>query len=94
MDEPPKKSTARDVVEKGVAGAIGAVPVAGAPLAAAFALAIGYAYNRRMQTWFDDVAQAITDLQEETGWSLDDLIEDDSFLDAVAVATRAAQATH
>ncbi len=85
MEKPPSKSTAREIVEKGVEGAVGAIPVTGSPLAAAFPLAIGYAYNRRMQAWFDEVAQAIADLQEETGCSLDDLVEDDSFLDAVAV---------
>lgn len=41
MDKPPKKSATREVVEAGVAGAVGMLPVAGSPLAAAFQLAIG-----------------------------------------------------
>jgi hypothetical protein len=96
MDVPqPKKSAGREIAEKVVEGAIGAVPVAGSPLAALFGLAIGWSYNRRVQEWLDELAEAVKELQERTdGLSFEDLAEDEVFVDAVVNASRAAQATH
>jgi hypothetical protein len=94
MEKPPSKSTAREVTEAAIVGSVGAVPVAGSPLAAAFALALGWSYNRRMTAWLEDLAEAVDELQEQGAATLEDLVHDDVFLDAVALATRAAQATH
>ncbi len=94
MDKPPSKSTAREVTEAAIVGGVGAVPVAGSPLAAAFALALGWSYNRRMTAWLEDLAEAVDELQQQGTATLEDLVDDDVFLDAVALATRAAQATH
>ena len=64
-------------------------------MAVAFATAMGLAYNRRMSAWFDDVAEAITELQDRSDdWPpLEDLADNDAFVDAVVAATRAAQGT-
>lgn len=95
MDKAPKKSAGREVVEAVVEGAARIVPVAGGPLAVAFALAMGWTYNRRMTQWLDDLADAVSDLQERTdGLSFQTLANDEGFVDAVVAATRAAQATH
>ncbi len=94
MDKPPSKSTAREITEAAVVGGVGAVPVVGSPLAAAFALALGWSYNRRMTAWLEDLAEAVDELQQQGTATLEDLVDDDVFLDAVALATRAAQATH
>ena len=94
MEKPPKKSTAREITENVVEGAVGLVPFAGGGLAVAFAYAMGYAYNKRMQGWFDQVAEALTEHEERLdGLSFEDLAQDDGFVDAVIAATRAAQAT-
>jgi hypothetical protein len=95
VDKPPKKSTSRELVERTVEGAAGMIPVAGNPLAVALAVAMGWTYNRRLTQWMEDLAEAVTELQERTiGLSLEELAEDDAFADAVIAATRAAQATH
>lgn len=96
MDAPPEKSTAREIVEGAIEGAVGMVPIAGNPLAVAFAMSMGWAYNKRMQAWHRDLAEAVTELQQAVeGWpSFDELAEDDVFVDAVIHASRAAQATH
>lgn len=95
MEMPPKKSTGREAVENVVVGAAGMVPVAGNPLAVALAVAMGWTYNRRMTKWMEDLAEAVTELQERTdGLSFDELTQDEAFVDAVVAATRAAQATH
>lgn len=90
MQKPPGKSTAREVTEKLVEGGVGMVPVVGSPLAAAFALAMGWSYNRRMDSWLQELAEAVNKLEGR----LEDLADDDVFVDAVVNASRAAQATH
>ncbi|MEV6527448.1 hypothetical protein AB0M43_36540 [Longispora sp. NPDC051575] len=96
VDKPPKKATGREVVEYIVEGAVGMVPVVGNPMAVAFAVAMGWTYNRRMRDWLEELAEAVSELQEErtTPLTFEELAEDDRFVDAVVAATRAAQATH
>ncbi len=94
MEKPPSKTTAREITEAAIVGGVGAVPVAGSPLAAAFALALGWSYNRRMTAWLEDLAEAVDELQQQGIATVEELVHDEVFLDAVALATRAAQATH
>jgi len=96
VDAPPDRSTAREIIEGVVEAAAGLVPIAGGPMGVALQMAMGWAYNKRMQAWLQDVAEAITELQSTVeGWPLfDQLAEDDVFVDAVIHASRAAQATH
>jgi hypothetical protein len=95
VEKQPKKSTAREITERVVEGAVGMVPIAGNPLAVAFATTVGWSFNRRMTAWFDDLAEAVSELQERSDrLSFDKLAEDEGFVDAVVAATRAAQATH
>jgi len=95
MQTPPKKSTAREVTEKTIEGGAGMIPLVGSAIAAAFTYAVGYAFNNRMQQWYDDVASAIQELQDrEEGLDFDQLADDPVFVDAVVHATRAAQGTH
>jgi hypothetical protein len=96
VQKPPETSTARELTEHAITAAAGAVPVVGSPLAVAFAVAMGWTYNKRMREWLDDLAEAVHELQgraEHTS-GFDELAEDDVFVDAVINATRAAQATH
>lgn len=95
MRKPPKKSTGREIVDATVQGAAGMVPVVGDPLAVAFAVAMGWTYNKRMAQWLEELAAAVTELQDEPNRrSFEDLADDPVFADAVINATRAAQATH
>lgn len=96
MDKPPKKSTTRELVEHGVVGAAGMVPVAGSPLAAAFQLAIGWKFGKRQADWLDQLAEAVDELQRQADEmvTFDDLADNEAFMDAVVTATRAAHATH
>lgn len=96
MERPPNKSTAREIVEAAVEGGVGMVPIAGSPIAVAFAVAMGWTHNRRMQAWLDDLATAVDDLQHQMDepLSFEELADNDTFVDAVIAGTRAAQATH
>lgn len=68
------------------------VPIAGSTLAVAFSVAMGWAYNKRMQAWFETVAEAISELQGST-IDFEAIAEDDRFVDAVVAASKAAQGT-
>lgn len=72
------------------------VPIVGSPVAVAFAVAMGWTYNKRMTAWLDGLAEAVDDLQNQMDApiSFEDLADDPVFVDAVVHATRVAQATH
>jgi hypothetical protein len=95
VEKPPKKSTARELVQRAVEGAANVVPVVGGPLAVTLSTAMNWKYTRRLDAWMEDLAEAITDLQNrDDGLSFEELADDDAFADAVITAARAAQATH
>lgn len=95
MENPPSKSTGREIAEKAAEGALNMVPVVGSALALAFTYAVGYQHNQRLQRWMEDVAAALDDIQGRPQTpNFDELAEDPVFLDAIVHATRAAQATH
>lgn len=95
VEMPPRKTTAREVTEALIEGSAGMVPVVGNPLAVAFAVALGWSYSRRMNSWLEELAIAVTELQEKSGvCDYDELAENEAFVDAVVAATRASQATH
>jgi hypothetical protein len=95
MERPPAKKASRELLEKVVEGGVSMIPIAGGPVAVAFAYAIGRAHGRRMQSWLENLADDVAELQtREGGLDFDTLAEDDRFIDAVVSATRAAQATH
>lgn len=96
MRERPQKSVSRELVETGAEAGINMLPVVGSAMAVAFAYAVNYSFNKRLNLWFDDLAAAVDDLQQrmDEPIAFDDLAEDETFVDAVINATRAAQATH
>jgi hypothetical protein len=59
MQTPPEKTTARELTEQAVIAGAGMVPVAGSPLAVAFAVAMGWSYNKRMRARLEDLAEAV-----------------------------------
>jgi hypothetical protein len=95
MHDPPEKSAARELTEQAVIAGAGMIPVAGSPIAVAFAVAMGWAYNKRMRAWLEDLAGAVSELEgaSANALSFDDLADNEVFTDAVVNATRAAQAT-
>jgi len=95
VEKPPRKSTAREVTEKAVEASLSAVPIAGGPLALAFGAVMGWAYSRRMELWLDELAEAVSELQDQVeSLDFDALSQDEDFVDAVVHATRAAEGAH
>lgn len=93
MPTPPRKSDARELVEATTAGAIGSVPVVGGVAAGLFTFLVTFGYNRRLQEWMDEISADVQHLLDEQGLTMEDLAEDEAFLDAVIDATRVATAT-
>ena len=89
--ERPKKSTGREVVEAAVAGGVGSVPVVGSIVAAGLTFAMTVAHNRRMDAWFDSLAERLDALEDRPSW--DELADDDEFVDVVIAASRIASTT-
>lgn len=95
VDPLPSKSASREIAEKAVEAGLSAIPLAGGPAAIAFAYAIGRSYNRRLQAWLTQLAEAVDDLITQVeDLDIETLAENEDFLDAVATATRAAERTH
>lgn len=94
MRQPLKKSAGREVVQAVVEGALGAIPIAGSPLAVSFVTAVDWRFNKRTLEWMEDLAAAVDELQVGRNASFENLAENEAFVDAVINATRAAQATH
>lgn len=95
MEKPPSKSTGREVTEKAIEAGLNLVPLAGGPLGVAFAYAVSFTYNRRMNQWLEGLAEAVDELAAEVdGLNLEDLAANDNFVDAVAAATQSAARTH
>jgi len=84
------------LVETGAEAGINMLPVVGSTMAVAFAYAVNYSFNKRLNHWFDELAAAVDDLQQQMDEPLafEDLAQNETFVDAVINATRAAQATH
>jgi hypothetical protein len=96
MPQPPRKATSREIAEKVGEAALNLVPLVGGSMAVAFTAALGVGYNRRWMAWAENVAECITEMQDVVeGWPpFEELVKNDAFLDAVANAGRAVQATH
>jgi hypothetical protein len=91
--KPPANSTAREIVERTVEASISAVPLAGGPLAVAFAAAFGYRLSRRRDRWLEELAEVVRRLSEQ-GLDPETLADNDLFVDAVVSTTRIIEHTH
>jgi hypothetical protein len=94
VSEPPEKGTRRQIGEAAVEAAVSAVPIAGGPLAVVWVQWAGAAYAKRKQEWEREIASAVQDLIDKVDdLAPERLVENVSFLDAVAFATTAAVTT-
>lgn len=92
-DKSPNKSSG-DYIHSIVNASLGAVPIAGTFLSELFLNVIMPPYEKRKEEWMINVANRIEELDLQiAGFKIDDLKENEVFLDAVLVATKAAIAT-
>ena len=92
---PPEKSTTREITDTAVEVGLSLVPVVGGAFATAWAAAVGHAYSERLNDWLADLAAAVEEATRDIAeLDLTTIASNPLFLDAVAKATRAAEATH
>ncbi|QDV56248.1 hypothetical protein [Rosistilla oblonga] len=69
---------------------VGSIPLAGAAATELFQKLIAPPLEKRRQEWMESVAEGLRQLEEQQRLSLDDLSENDTFIDAVMSASQAA----
>lgn len=82
----------RDVLHTGVTVALGAVPFAG--LGELFKATIMPPLEKRRDQWMQSVGEAIKQLQEKKGMSMEALRDNEEFVSLLTEASRAAIGTH
>lgn len=94
MKKLPEKSSARALVDTGAAMAISAIPLVGGAFSIAFQEVMGRAYKEQLNVWLNSLANGLEELIERVdGLTLDNLAENENFLDAVSAATFVATRT-
>ncbi len=86
----PPKSTKLDFAHSAAKAALSLVPVA----SEVFAMAVSAPLERRRRKWEEEVSEAIADLSQKIGCPIDNLAEDEVFVDCVAKATLIAIRNH
>jgi hypothetical protein len=83
-----------DAAHAFVRAALSAVPVVGGPAVELFSAVITPPLQRRLQEWMHDVARAIDDLERSGIVSLDQIAQNEVFIDTLLHASQAALRTH
>lgn len=95
MEMPPNRKLTSELMELAGTAVLGAVPLLGSPLGAGFAYAMSLPFNRRQQRWLEDIAQALTNVEEQlAGLTFERLAADDGFVDTFIAATCAVASTN
>lgn len=92
---PPGKSAGRKIVERAAEAALGSVPLVGAALAVTLVTTLNWRLEERREKWFTELAGGVEELRQRMdGLSLESLVGNDVFTDAVVMATRTVEHTH
>jgi hypothetical protein len=92
---PPGRSTGQEIVERVTEAALGSVPLVGNALAVTFVTALGWRLEQRREKWFTELAEGVEELRQRVdGLNLEDLADNDLFIDAVVNASRTVEHTH
>ena len=86
----PPKSTKLDFAHSAAKAALSLVPVA----SEIFAMAVSAPLERRRRKWEEEVSESIADLSQKIGCPIDQLAENEIFVDCVAKATLIAIRNH
>ncbi|HEY2906421.1 MAG TPA: hypothetical protein VGJ29_11030 [Vicinamibacterales bacterium] len=89
----PDKKTSGDHVLAAARGALGAIPFGGAAATEVLSYVFTPPLLERQREWFDDLGERVARLESERGITLDQLRDNQAFLDAVATATQSALRT-
>jgi hypothetical protein len=91
---PPHNSAAREIVTRAAEAGLSSIPGFGSALAVAFVTAVSWRLEQRREEWFTELAEGVEELREQLGGlSLETLLSDGRFTDAVVSATRTVEHT-
>ncbi len=86
---PPSHDKRREIAQTGAEMIASLVPVVGGTIAVALAAALGHTLNKRRESWFTELAEAVEELRDRfDGFDPESLADNDAFVDAVMTATR------
>lgn len=88
---PDEKTGRRVVTDVALEAGSAAIPFVGGSLAVILAHAFSRSYEKRLRAWMEELAEAVQELYDSEGVDIEALAEDETFLDAVATATRIAE---
>lgn len=92
---PPGRTTGQEIAARIAEAALGSVPMVGNALAVTFVTALGWRLEQRREQWFTQLAEGVEELRQRLGGlTLESLVGDDRFTDAVVSATRTVEHTH
>ena len=86
----PPKSSSGDVVHAIAKAGLSSVPLVGSAASELFALIVTPPLEKRRQKWMEEIGQALQQLESKRGVRLEDLQNDDTFIDTVMSASQAA----
>ena len=89
----PRSSLAEDITQGATEVVLSAIPVVGSALQTTFAAAANIISNRKTEAWLSELAVAVDHLAASQGLSVEDVVADPAFYEAVIRGTRAAQTT-
>lgn len=92
-DTTPPKETLGDHLHTLVRAGISTIPVVGSPAVELFNTVIAPPIRKRQQEWMESVAEALRQLEEKQRCVVDDLKNNDAFIDTVMQASQAAVRT-
>ncbi len=89
----PPERDASDVIHTVVKAGLSAIPIIGGPAAELFAAVVTPPLDRRRQSWMEEIAEGLRQLEEDRGVKLEDLQQNEAFVDTALLATQAALRT-
>ncbi|MCX3264507.1 hypothetical protein [Pedobacter agri] len=90
MEKDINDSTIGDVAYSTVRGAINMIPVIGPLAAELFNTVVTPPLDRRRAEWMNDIAERLKNLEESSALNLDDLANNEQFIDTIIQATNLA----
>jgi hypothetical protein len=93
MRDNTNKTTAKDVAHSLVKGGFGTIPIIGSLATEIFGLIVTPPLEKRRAEWMNEVAEKLTELEENKTINFEDLQNNDQFIDVVLQATTLALKT-
>lgn len=84
------KITSKDLLYTSIKATIGSVPIIGSAASEFFGLLLTSPLEKRRQTWMEEVANKLIELQDKGQFNINELTKNDQFIDVILQATNLA----